>query len=215
MIESEELELSIDLKHTIHSIKLGTPKRIFLLLHGYLLDGAYLLNELKDTLPTDSLIIAPNGPFLVPVKKGERYSAKYAWYFFDPHTKDYYVNYDPAAKYLTAVLEKYNSEKLPVSIIGYSQGGYLAPRVANFCKEVDQVISLASVFRPERFDIMPNVSYSQINSKGDLVVSMSEAIDEGEIMKERGAQYTLDFLENSGHRLDEHYKELLKLRIKQ
>lgn len=213
MDQIENLEFSLDLEHTIYSSKLGSPKRIYLLLHGYLLDGSYILNEFKSLFNKDCLVIAPNGPFLVPVKKGERYSAKYAWYFFDPHTKNYYINYDPAAKYLRDIIQKFNTHKLPVTVIGYSQGGYLAPRVANFCKEVDQVISLASVYRPNRFEIMPGVSYSQINSKADLVVSYSQALEQGEIMKERGANYTISLIENSGHRIDDEYKKLLKLTI--
>lgn len=188
----------------------GEPKRVYLLLHGYLLDGKYMSREFEYFFGDDSLVICPNGPFLVPVKKGEKYFPKFAWYFFDPVAKSYYINYDPGAKYLNDILTEFNSMKLPVTIVGYSQGGYLAPRVANFCEEVDQVISIASIFRPDRFEINPDVEYVQINSTNDLVVSSSEAIEEGKVMKNLGANYHLEILQRPGHRIDAEYKETLK-----
>ena len=210
MSKASEHLLSLEHNHTIYSESIGNPKRVYLLLHGYLLDGKYMIDELRETLGDDCLIVAPNGPFLVPVKKNERYKAKYAWYFFDPVEKTYYVNYDPGAKYLNEVLNIYNKDSLPVTVIGYSQGGYLAPRVANFCKDVDRVISIASVLRPKLFDVEKDVDYFQINSKGDLVVDFQDAVESGEEMKTLGARYVLKALEDSGHRIDEVYKETLR-----
>ena len=208
------LKLNVSVDHSIYQNVLGTPKRVYLLLHGYLLDGKYMNDEFSDVFEEDSLVISPNGPFLVPVKKGEKYFPKFAWYFFDPIKKNYYIDYDPGAKYLRDILSEFNPTKLPVTVIGYSQGGYLAPRVANYCPEVDQIISIASVFRPDRFKINPKVSYVQINSKNDVVVNSSEAFSEGEKMKSLGAMYDLTLLENPGHRIDSEYKSVLKSKLK-
>lgn len=204
-----ESTISLDIKteHTIFENKIGEPSRIYVLLHGYLLDGSYMMKEFSGLFQEGAHIVSPNGPFLVPVKKGEEYFPKYAWYFFDPIKKSYYINYDPGAKYLSDILINLNPKKLPVTIIGYSQGGYLAPRVANFCPEVDQIISIASVFRPDRFDIRSEVEYVQINSESDLVVDFSEAVREGEIMKAQGADYKIELLQEPGHRITNVYKD--------
>lgn len=202
--------ISLELNHSVYTEIKGKPKRIYLLLHGYLLDGKYMIDEFRDSLGDNCMIIAPNGPFLVPVKKMEKYKAKYAWYFFDPGTKSYYVNYDPGAKYLGDLLEIYNTDNLPVSVIGYSQGGYLAPRVANYSSSVDQIISIASVFRPKLFEINKSVEYRQINSKGDLVVEFENAKSAASEMVELGANYRLKILERSGHRIDDEYKKTLQ-----
>lgn len=216
MIVSKSLDLEFNLKmtNTIQVKTKGVPKRIFLCLHGYLLDGAYMVKEFSDMLGDDCLIISPNGPYLVPVKKGEEYFPKYSWYFFDPIKKNYYINYDPAADFLGQVLRHFNTHDLPVSILGYSQGGYLAPRVANYDKNIDQVISLASVYRPDRFEIEPHVEYNQINSKSDLVVDYKDAQEESLEMLKKTKKYCLTLIEASGHRIDKSYKEKLALILK-
>jgi predicted esterase len=204
------LEVELKLEHQIYIIEKGTPKRVYLLLHGYLLDGKYLLDTLKDTLPEDSLIIAPNGPFLVPVKKNERYKTKFAWYFFDPHKQNFYIDFEPASHYAKKVLDTYNTQKLPVTIIGYSQGGYLAPRIGNADTLVDSVIGMACAFRSSRFEFNEKIKYSQINSRSDLVVDFEGALSEFEKIKEKGNLGEFYTLNDSGHRIDKFYLEQLK-----
>ena len=209
-MNEDRLKVSIELEHSILTQKKSTPKRIYLLLHGYLLDAKYILETLLETLPEDSLIIAPNGPFLVPVKKKEVYKSKYAWYFFDPRVNNFYVDFEPAAVYLKKILENYNTEKLPVTVIGYSQGGYLAPKLANLVPEVDTIIGLACAFRSKRFEYMPSVVYHQINSASDLIVDLEGAKEE--FLKLTKSGNTGQFLElkGSGHRIDNNYLEKLK-----
>lgn len=209
-MQKENLTISIETDHEVYTLKKSTPKRVFLLLHGYLLNGEYILKTLKDSLPDNSLIIAPNGPFLVPVKKNEGYKAKYAWYFFDPAQKNFYVDFEPGGKYLKNILERYNTSNLPVTVIGYSQGGYLAPRVANHIKEIDTIIGLACVFRNNRFEFNEQVSYSQINAKNDLIVDINGAKEEFSKLSEQKNKGQFIELENSAHRLDDDYFIALK-----
>lgn len=212
MNESLTLSLNIETENEIHFREVGTAKQIFLCLHGYLLDGAYMLKEFGDKLGEDCLIICPNGPYLVPVKKDEKYYPKFSWYFFDPIKKNYYINYDPAAKLLASVLDHFNSRNLPVTVIGYSQGGFLAPRVANYNKNVNRVISLASIYRPDRFEIEADVDYFQINSKDDLIVDYKDAQSESLKMLEKTSKYSFNLIENVGHRIDATYhKEFQKI----
>jgi len=200
---------AISYEHEVYTHIKGNPKRIFLLLHGYLLDGSYLLRTLRETIPNNSLILAPNGPFPVPVKKKDGFVPKYAWYFFDPLKKNYYINFDPASIFLKDVVEKYNPKKLPVTIIGYSQGGYLAPKVAELILEVDSVVGLACTFRNERFEVRAEVQYHQINSKADLIVDYPQSQEEFTKLKERGNQGQFISLKEAGHKIDECYlKEL-------
>lgn len=199
------LTVPVTTEHTIYTHVQGVPKQIFLILHGYLLDGSYMLRKLKDTLPTDSLLIAPNGPFVVPVKKRERFEAKYAWYFFDPHTQNFYINFEPAANYLKQILASYNPDGLPVTVIGYSQGGYLSPKVAERVSQVNKVIGLACVFRNTRFEYRDDVLYHQINSKADLVVDFEGAKSEFEKLEALGNQGLFIPLEEVGHKIDKEY----------
>lgn len=188
----------------------GTPERIYLLLHGYLLDGDFILNTIKNSIPDNSLIVAPDGPFLVPYKKRDRFYAKYAWYFFDTVTKNYYINFEPAGAYLQKVVSNYNTQQLPITIIGYSQGGYLAPSIANKLKEVDTVIGIAGVFRNERFEFRPEVKYHQINSNMDLIVEIDGARAEFEKLKLDGNKGQFIELTGIGHKLNPDYMHSLE-----
>jgi predicted esterase len=209
-LNTDKLKLNIELEHYVYTLTKGVPKRIYLLLHGYLLDGDFILNTLKHKIPDNSLVIAPDGPFLVPYKKRDRFFAKYAWYFFDTATKNYYINFSPAGEYLTKVMSNYNPDKLPITVIGYSQGGYLAPSVANHLAEVDSVIGIACVFRNERFSFRKEVNYHQVNSDTDLIVGIDGAKEEFEKVKSEGNNGQFIELTGIGHKLNPEYLNALE-----
>ena len=53
----------------------------------------FMFDFFKDVLPANSIIISPNAPFMIPVKKRGEYQMQFAWYFFDPAKKYYYMDY--------------------------------------------------------------------------------------------------------------------------
>jgi predicted esterase len=207
------LNIPITHDHIIHTNEAKDFNQVFVLLHGYLLDGEYMYERLQDLLPKDALILAPNGPFTVPVKKKEEYLAKYAWYFFDPHKQTFYIKYEPAADYIQEILSSYNPENKPVTLIGYSQGGYLSPKVAEIIPSVKKVIGLACVFRNTKFDYRQDVIYHQIHGSADVAVEYAGAVKEFEILKEKGNAGQFITLKDIGHKLKDEFfpplKELL------
>jgi predicted esterase len=170
-----------------------------------MLDGKFMFDVLRQYLPKDSLIISPNGPFLVPHKKADSFFARYSWYFFEPKEKKFFVTYEPAAKYLSDLIDSIDL-KLPVTVIGYSQGGFLAPKVAEVCSRVDQVIGLACIFRSMLF-FKRDIEYSQIHSIEDGIVSPIDAQSEFEKLDSNGHFLKI---ENVGHKLGPAYFEKLK-----
>lgn len=208
MKQTNNIQLSLN--HDLYTNNVDHFDSIYLLLHGYLLDGEFMFNKLKDALPKNSLIIAPNGPFMVPQKKGEEYFPKYSWYFFDPNKKSFYINYEPAADYLKTILSKYNPNKKPVTIIGYSQGGYLSPKVAEIVPEVKKVIGLACVFRNTKFEFRSDITFHQIHGNIDLAVEMPGALAEWCILKDRGNTGEFIELADVGHRLSPEFLTALE-----
>lgn len=209
-MKKEFTNLSLRLPHSAEVHIPSNPKRVYLLLHGYQQEGDFIFKKLRKSLPEDSVIIAPNGPFMVPVKKRDQFSAKFAWYFFDPKQKSYYINYEPAANFLKSILIEMDLIRKPLTIIGYSQGGYLAPKVAEIIPSTDTVIGLACCYRGKRFDFRQNILYHQINSKHDLVVEYLGAREEFLNLREKGNLGQFITLENSGHRLDDVYVQELE-----
>lgn len=197
-----------------HQAQIRLPinsKRVYVLLHGYQLDGEYIYNKLEDIIPHQGAIISPNGPFMVPYKRKEEYFARYAWYFFDPNKKSYYINFEPAAEYIKSILIEMNLVKKPITIIGYSQGGYLAPKVAEMIPSVDTVIGMACTFRNERFKFKSDCLYHQINSEDDLIVDYSGSKEEFETLRERGNVGRFITLKDEGHKLSSSYLQELKM----
>lgn len=202
--------LNYSIPHNVYQYLPPEPKRVYLLLHGYLLDGEFMFEKLKDSLPKNCAIIAPDGPLLVPVKKGDKYSSRYSWYFFDPHTKEYFVQMDPAVDYLKQILERLNLSNIPITVIGYSQGGYLAAKASELLTDVDTVIGVACKFRNEKFEFRQRTMLHQINCHDDLVVDYPDARAEFDKLRERGNLGQFISLNNIGHRLDSTYLSELK-----
>jgi predicted esterase len=209
-INKDTLTIPLVHDHSVFTLKKGEPKRVYLLLHGYLLDGDFMLKALEGIIPDNSIVIAPNGPFIVPIKKKDKYIAKYAWYFFDTASKIYYVDFSPSSFFLKDVLGKYNIDKLPVTVIGYSQGGYLSPKLGEVIEDVDTVIGLACCFRNERFTINSKVTYHQIHGKDDIVVDSEGSIKEFEKLKSRGNKGEFTLLGSTAHRIDENMLNALQ-----
>ena len=200
------IKYAVETEHMYHVEQTSTKKHIYLLLHGYQLDGNYMMRTFKPHL--FGKVIAPNGPFVVPTLKKDSYVPKFAWYFFDPKTRNYYISMDPAAKYLAFILEKENPNHYPVTIIGYSQGGYLAPKVAELIPEAIDIIGLACTFRSNKFTARKDISYWQINSQSDLVIDYQEAMLEFQKIAGNAGQFYS--LKNNGHKIDEDYLKILK-----
>lgn len=182
-----------------------SPKRVYLLLHGFKQTGSFIFDSLKSQLPEDCAVIAPNGPFHIPVEKDDGYHMRFAWYFFDPIRKSYFVDYKPAAEFIKSILIEMNLVKTPVTVIGYSQGGYLAPKVAELIPSVDTVIGLACAFRNQHFDVRKSVMIHQINSNSDPIIDFDGAKDEFQKLRERGNLGRFVELDGVGHRLTNDY----------
>lgn len=201
---------SIVSNHDLYTNEAQEFDRVYVLLHGYMLDGHFMFEKLKNFLPENSLIISPNGPFLVPQKKQDKFLAKFSWYFFDPAKKTFYINYEPAAQYVKDIISKYNPDKKPVTLIGYSQGGYLSVKIAELVQEVDCVIGMACVYRNAKFEFHESKVFHQIHGDNDLIVQIDGALEEWATLKKRGNTGKFIELCDTGHKLGNEFTGALK-----
>jgi predicted esterase len=208
-------DLSIRIEHHAEVHLPENPKRVFLLLHGYMLDGKYIFDKLKKILPEDCAIVAPIGPFMVPYKKREEYVQRFAWYFFDPKKKVYYIDFGPASEFIKSILLDLDLLNNSITVIGYSQGGYLAPKLSECIPSVDSVIGIACCYRNERFQYKENTKLHQINSEEDLVVDYKSAKEEFDILRSRGNTGQFITLPGGSHKLNDNYIDEVQKLIKQ
>lgn len=176
-------------------------REVFLLLHGLGERGKRIYRKLLSILPETSLIIAPDGPFPIPRPKEGRMSYGHSWYFYDKFEREYYVTQDLAKYWLRDLLKIENPGNLPVTIIGFSQGGYLAPLAGKEINETKLVIGLACEFRTTL--IKGKLSFPMIGIHGaqDEVVSPDSALSEVKALKENGHDVEFIQVKETGHEI--------------
>lgn len=184
---------------------------LYLLLHGFNESGEKIFNRVSPLLADDALILSPNGNFPLPEKKpDEGYTVNFGWYFFDNSTNTYFIDYDLPSEILINLITELGFQDKKLFIIGYSQGGYLAPFLALKHNNVEKVIAMACVFRHKLFDSTPSFPMVAIHGTDDLMVSFEGQKQSVEEMKTKGMEVKFIALEGAGHRLDDQFKRALK-----
>ena len=162
------------------------PKSVVLLLHGLNERGLRIYRKLINYLPTDSYVMAPNAPFPLPRMKVNRLDFGYTWYFYDKFTDTYLVDQALSLSLLKDLLVRANPNHLPVTVIGFSQGGYLAPLVGFENKDVKDVIGIGCEFRSHFFDQVPNFELHAVHGADDTIIPSAHALGEIELLKGKG-----------------------------
>lgn len=167
------------------------PEEVILLLHGLGERGKRIFRKLLPYLPKNALIIAPNGPFPIPRQKEGRLDYGHSWYFYDKFERKYFINQDLAKFWLRDLLKLENPYQLPVTIIGFSQGGYLAPLAGREIPATKLVIGLACEFRTSLIHENPSFPLFGIHGEQDEVVTLKGAKEEIKALEEKGIPVTL------------------------
>lgn len=133
--------------------------RLAIFLHGYADHGGSFLRRLfPKGWPTELenvALLAPNGLFPVPVKTEEGWREAYSWYFFDEAKMRMLISPDFAVTGIQTLLKQHGLEDTEKTIIGFSQGGFLAPYLAKSLQHVSEIIAVGSGFRPDFYEALP------------------------------------------------------------
>lgn len=186
------------------------PKEIYLLLHGLGERGKRIFRKLSPILPADSIIIAPNGPFPLERKKEGRIDYGHSWYFYDKLESRYFINQDLAKFWLRDLLLIENPNKLPVTIIGFSQGGYLAPLVGREIKETKLIMGLACEFRTTLIHERPPFPMVGVHGEDDEIVTMKSALNEINLLNENGIEVDFVSVKNTRHEISSEMVSVIK-----
>ena len=182
-------------------------EQIILLLHGLGERGKRIFRKLYPFLPSNALILAPNAPYLV--YNAPQKSWGHAWY----------CSHDDSLSrtWLKALLYEENPNKLPLTIIGFSQGGYLAPSIAQEFKETQLVVGLGCEFRSDRLlknalnnkttkmNMSEQISFRLINIHGenDTIVPLQNAINQSKELNSFGLYTNFISLKDTSHEINE------------
>lgn len=181
----------------------GKPERLFLLLHGFSQRGEKLLKKLSPILPANAAVVSPNAPFPAPFKIDNGYLEAYAWYFYLSKENRFVIPPGPAVKALKNLVTKLGYQNLPITIIGFSQGGYLAPVVAKQMK-VDEIISVSADYLARYYSKDDKFKLHAIHGAKDEVSPIEVSRKNLEDLK-RDLGIDADFYElpNTRHEVDD------------
>lgn len=192
------------------------PQQIILLLHGLGERGKRIFRKLCSYLPSNALIIAPNGPYPLIKNTSPLKQAGYSWYYSDIFPKK------TSCELLKTLIEKENKKKVPLSIIGFSQGGYLAPHVGQMIKETQMIIGIGCEFRASSLvhhdlshqsfqDIKKDFPFKFIGLHGedDKIVSFESAKKNIEDLKKFGLKTEFISVPRGQHHIDEEMGHLV------
>jgi predicted esterase len=177
--------------------------QIFLLLHGFGQQAETIFNQVKNLIPSHAKIIAPNGPFPLIKKRHKELKYSFAWYFYNPFSQDFLIDYEVPSTLLKNFIEHLQYEKLPITIIGHSQGGYLAPFVGQKLKMTKQVIGINCRFREDMLEPKLTFRLDAISGLEDQVVDPQNALQSFESLQKKGVKGRFIGLKNHGHEVSE------------
>ncbi|MBK25814.1 MAG: hypothetical protein CME70_17575 [Halobacteriovorax sp.] len=195
----------------------SNAKRNYLVLHGFYENASIIKEKLEPLIPKDSNLLIPNGCFPLPKRKspamGGGWDLFFSWYFFDESSQSFYVEYDFPAGILEKLVVKLGLEKLPLTIIGYSQGGYLSPFVAERLSNCDQVIGIGCSYK---FDMLKDSSHYKIEGIHGSADDKVDPVNAKTCFSKLDSKIKGEFimLENQGHKLSKEFYSKISLILK-
>lgn len=191
--------------------RVESPQSVILLLHGLGQRGKRIYRKLLAHLPHDALIIAPNAPFPIPRQKEGRTDYGHSWYFYDKVEKSYFTSMDLSIQWLKDLLILENPKKLPVTIIGFSQGGYLSPHVGFAIPETKLVLGLACEFRSHFLTQAPLFKMIALHGELDEIVYPNAQQGEIELLKMRNINVDFHLIPETGHDISSEMANLIRI----
>lgn len=177
-------------------------KGVLLFLHGFAQSSIFMrkkfISEIKKRkLDTDYTLLWPNGPIPLMGKK----ELRFAWYLFDSETKTYLTPPENSIQLIQGLVNELKLDKLPLWIVGYSQGGYLAPFLAYHLENAEKVVGISAEFKEEYLPERLDFKLDAVHGRLDEVVSCERSrISHQKIIQNKNqGHYTI--LENEGHSL--------------
>lgn len=176
---------------------------LIIFLHGYAQNSKSFFDEIKSIIPENCATLFPNGPFPMPGQTRTIDNLGHAWYFYDSINDQYYIPYSISSELIKSLIENLKLEQREKIIVGFSQGGYLAPFVAEELSFVRHVVCINS---SSRYEYMKKTDHDflvhAINGADDNMVDPSLARERHEKLSSLNRQGEFTLLPNTGHRIN-------------
>lgn len=195
---------------TYHERPVMHPRSIILLLHGLNERGRRIYRKLVKYLPDDAHILAPNAPLPLPRLRSDQLHDGYAWYVYDRRTETYEVDQTIALKLLGQLLSEKNPHSLPVTVIGFSQGGYLAPLLGMENPSIKTVIGLGCEFRDHFFQGPLTFSLHGLHGENDTIIFAQSSREMATLLQRKSLEVSWELIPETGHEISPPMGEAIK-----
>jgi predicted esterase len=176
---------------------------LILLLHGLNERGLRIYRKLIKYLPEDAYVLAPNGPYPIARTKPDRIDFGYSWYFYDRAQGNYPIDQSWAISVLQELMISKNLNQLPIVIVGFSQGGYLAPVLASKLDlKVEKIIGIGCEFRDQLVPESPSFKLISIHGLDDQTVTPTMAQEQIHLLQKRGVPVSSFLLPDTKHEIN-------------
>lgn len=189
-------------------------KRNYLVLHGFYENSSIIKKNLSSVLPEKANILIPNGCFPLPKRRPDGWELFFSWYFFDEKTQTFYVPYKFPAEALEKLVKQLKFDELPLTIIGYSQGGYLSPFVGERLPNCDTVIGLGCSYKHDMLQKSSHYKIHGIHGSADDKVDPINAENCFNQLDKLGIKGEFTMLPNIGHELEANFLDKLSSYLK-
>ncbi len=204
-----QLNLNFPISYFLESAE--NSKKGLLVLHGFSDRGDAAR---KRMLGTDTVkgfhVLTPNALFPYPIKANHHYKEAYAWYFRDPNSGLQIIAPELAAECLLKLVEQLQLQSLSWTILGFSQGGFLAPYLVRLGLNANTIISVGASYRRDAYLGLPSIEVHAIHGELDTDVDFTQAKQAFLEIQDLG--YGRDFHALSGvaHTLNPEGRELVR-----
>lgn len=184
-------------------------ERIYLLLHGYNERPKNALKRWEKAFISNQTLLAPHGPYPQPEKRETFWRVGYAWYFYDSFKGEYLITPHVPAQMLAHVLTTL-APNCPITVIGFSQGAYLAPYIPHYIKNCDHVIMMNGLARSDLVAAKENVRYDILNATRDSAVDFHKSKDHFDKFQTNHSNCHFYAIDTDSHEIEEMHLRILK-----
>jgi predicted esterase len=150
----------------------GSSNKTIVLLHGFRQTNSWIYKNLQEYIPKEYTIICPNGPYLVPRRNPNLMDRVFAWYFFNNKINKYLVPIEDSVRIVLETIKKFSPINNEIIVVGFSQGGYIAPFIAKELALAKDCIQICARIRTELLKEKYNFNLHAIHGEQDKLVSI-------------------------------------------
>ena len=210
---SKKIQIELPTRLPVYYILKGNsqaPKQLNIFLHGYTDSAESFLKRAIGDAQFDAVTLAVDGPFPVPVRTPQGFQEAFSWYFEDHSNKRVIIPKQVSIDLLSQLISELKLDHLPKTIVGFSQGGFLAPKLAEQISKVEKIIGIGCAYRKESYQNIGHIRVYGVHGSEDSIVDYQDAKESFKLLQDSGVKGEFVSIEDMGHIINDEARESIK-----